>query len=170
VYCTLRSLGLRWAKPSPLDRAGLRREEENRSPMMKMHICIPLKLSRALAIFSLLQMGVTNAYSQAPVNADTNGVTNKGSPVFSLSYCQGENQHKIINYDPFKDTRSFEHFCDQHPYTQYATCNATTDWIAENLCKSKSSPYYTIQRDYPPTDGNRCGYAWFTVTCWSGVQ
>ena len=134
-----------------------------------MRTCIPLELSRALAIFSLLQMGVTNAYSQvacetqAPLSC---GVTNKGSSVFSLPVCQGEFQHKEPNYNFLKDPQA--HSCDDHPGFEYATCNATRDWIAANQCRSKGSPYYTIQGDYPFTDGNHCGYWWFTVTCWSG--
>jgi hypothetical protein len=155
----------------------------------KSHACDgeePMKaITRAAAVFLLLQMGVTNAYSQgntacateAPLRcgvpmcgATSCGVTNKGSSTFALSVCQGENQHRISNFNPTKDTRSFTHFCDQHPYTTYATCNATVDWIAANQCRNQSSPYYTIQDNYPKItdDGNRCGYRWFTITCWSG--
>jgi hypothetical protein len=68
---------------------------------MKMRICIPLKLSQALAILSLFPMAVTDAYSQ--VNADTAWVKNKGSQVFSQSYCQGEFEKRRSNYNPFND-------------------------------------------------------------------
>jgi hypothetical protein len=130
-----------------------------------MRICIRLNLARALAISSLLQMEVTNAYSQ--VNADAAGVKNKGSQVSSTSICQGQYEHKRTNYNPFIDTRPFAHSCDDHPgFTVWENCVSNTEATAASLCKN--NPYYTLQRAYPSTDGNQCGYAWVTVTCWSG--
>jgi hypothetical protein len=90
-----------------------------------------------------------------------------GSITAEYSICHGEHDKKVINFNPFKDQD--EHGCDDHPgWTVFVGCaggGANPPVSGANLCKGKP---WTAKGNFPSVSGNRCGYAWFTISCWSG--
>ena len=131
-----------------------------------------MTLSRKVAlralIFSFALLVTTRAHAQ--VDADAAHITDKGPQVSSTSICHGEHEKKQINFDVFRDTRSFKHSCGDHPgFALHEGCGgdgANPAASAASLCRGK--PYYTTQTNFPGVEGNQCGYSWFTIICWSG--
>jgi hypothetical protein len=91
-----------------------------------------------------------------------------GTATDEISICHGENAGKIINFNPFLDTRAFEHSCAEHPgWTVFEGCaggGANPAVSAKALCGGQ----WTAKAKFPPIGGNACGYSWFIITCWSG--
>ena len=90
-----------------------------------------------------------------------------GTIINEISICHGENQKRIINFNPFSDPHP--HGCDDHAgYNVFEGCaggGANPAVSGANLCNGGT---WTARSNYPPVNGDRCGYSWFTVSCWSG--
>jgi hypothetical protein len=91
----------------------------------------------------------------------------RGVPTLATSICHGENAKKVMNFDPFK--KGDEHGCDDHPgWSVFEGCSGggtNPAASAQALCKGS---LWTVTTNFPGVSGNKCGYSWFTITCWSG--
>ena len=65
----------------------------------------------------------------------------------------------------------FENFCKRHPYEKFERCGtygvngANWNLSCQAFCGKPLGNECEVIRNYEPTSGNACGYAWFKVTC-----
>jgi hypothetical protein len=85
-----------------------------------------------------------------------------GTVTKTVSICTGEHANKVINYNPLTDQD--EHGCNEHPGFVFQGCSDPAA-SANAICGGQP---WTIQSNFGPVSGNSCGYAWSTITCWSG--
>jgi hypothetical protein len=90
-----------------------------------------------------------------------------GMPTTRVSVCHGEHQKKVINFNPLKDQD--EHGCDDHSgWSVFEGCSGGGPNPSASGQAYCGGQLFTVELNYPSVSGNKCGYAWFTVTCWSG--
>jgi hypothetical protein len=85
------------------------------------------------------------------------GTVTKRTPI-----CIGEHENKIINFNPLKNQD--EHGCNDHPGFVHQGCSDAAQ-SANAFCGGQ---LWTIEHNFGPVSGNKCGYAWLTIICWSG--
>jgi hypothetical protein len=90
-----------------------------------------------------------------------------GQPTKEVSICHGEHAKMEPNFDPSNFQQ--EHGCNDHQgWTVHEDCSRGGPNPAASAQVHCGGQLWTARSNYPSVSGNKCGYAWFTITCWSG--